>query len=191
MPTHDLERFILSQRTYSIFVPLYFGLLLRTTDSNCQFKVMSLMCYHYTNPPYNETISPGFTYGLFPITCCRAQQSRDLNRVYRAVSYLPIVIATHLEVGSPFRETLSPSVSFIWATWRIRTADHLITNQKLYQLSEGGLLCRWRESNPHVITTLDPKSSASTSFATSANFFQYVKELLWWSWQDSNLWPTA
>ena len=113
VPTHDLERFILSQRTYSIFVPLYFGLSLRTTDSNCQFKVMSLMCYHYTNPPYNETISPGFTYGLFPITCCRAQQSRDLNRVYRAVSNLPIVIATHLEVSSPFRETLSPSVSFI------------------------------------------------------------------------------
>ena len=27
MPTHDLERFILSQRTYSIFVPLYFGLI--------------------------------------------------------------------------------------------------------------------------------------------------------------------
>ena len=27
VPTHDLERFILSQRTYSIFVPLYFGLI--------------------------------------------------------------------------------------------------------------------------------------------------------------------
>jgi hypothetical protein len=47
---------------------------------------------------------------LFPITCCRAQQSRDLNIVYRAVPHLPIVVAIHLEVDSPFREALSPYV---------------------------------------------------------------------------------
>ncbi len=31
--------------------------------------------------PINETISPDFTDGLFPITCCVATQSRVLNSV--------------------------------------------------------------------------------------------------------------
>lgn len=87
--------------------------LLSLEDSNLHALSQSQMNCHYSKGQNNETISPGFTYGLFPITCCRAQQSRNLNRVYQAVSYLPIVIATHLEVSSPFRETLSPSVSFI------------------------------------------------------------------------------
>jgi len=47
---------------------------------------------------------------LFPITCYRARQSRNLNIVYWAVPYLPIMVATHLEVSSPFREALSPYV---------------------------------------------------------------------------------
>ena len=59
---------------------------------------------------YCNTVSPVFTYGLFPITCWRAHQSRDLYSVYRAVPHLPIMVATHSEVDSPFSEALSPSV---------------------------------------------------------------------------------
>ena len=45
-----------------------------------------------------------------------------------------------------------------------------ISNATFYLLNCQNILCDWRDSNPYVFKTLDPKSSLATNYNTIATF---------------------